>query len=412
MTTNPRSLRPAFPLSKHPFVLGACLFGLVAGCGRDLVIGIDGIDIHPGSDTGTGGSSGAIGSGGFGGVAGSGGAIGSGGFGGVAGSGGAIGSGGSGGVGGPISEACQPISTTPGTMNACGRTTGVALSPDGTLLAAVTQKGGAYLHVWRLSDGSLVQEPPDAAGSGDAYSVTFSPDGALIATAGVAPGNAKTNTVHLWNTATGALVRTLPTQCGSYASGLAFSHDGARLATGGAQNQIEIWNVATGARMLSIPYAGSVYAAHFSADDTRLITTSYLVATVWDPTTGKKLMEITGLEDEMNEAVFSPDDQMILTTAELGKVKVLTGGGALLQTLAFHAESATPYFSHAAWVGNDAFVVDDWSGAVKEFKANASGSFALAQSWTLDTQALGMAVSPDHKTLVVGGDSGFFFLAL
>jgi hypothetical protein len=32
-------------------------------------------------------------------------------------------------------------------------------------------------------------------------------------------------------------------------------------------------------------------------------------------------------------------------------------------------------------------------------------------SWSLGSQALGLAVSPDRKALAVGGDGGFMFIA-
>jgi WD40 repeat protein len=329
------------------------------------------------------------------------------------GSGGAIGSG---------SGSCSTISTAVGLLNPCGRTTGVAYSPDGLLLASVTEGGPPYLHIWRLSDGALVREPTTSDGSvrsGGAYQVAFSPDGKLIATSGNAPtfiaadGTStmpSTNTANLWDVATGTLVKTLPTACGFYSAGLGFSHDGARLATAGFDGNIEIWSVPGGTRLLSIPYVGSVYTAHFSPDDTRLVTASYLVATVWNATTGAKLLEITGLEDEMNETAYSPDGRMILTTADNGKVKVLDAAGSLLQDLTFKP-ATSPYFSHAIWIDDARFVVDDWSGAVKEWTADASGTFVESRAFAENMQTLGIAVSPDRTALVVGGSAGFVFLS-
>jgi WD40 repeat protein len=297
----------------------------------------------------------------------------------------------------------------------------VAYSPDGRLLASVTENT-PYLHIWRLSDGALLSEPTTNDGSvenGGAYGVAFSPDGTIIATSGNTPrfiaadGTSQTlstNTVNLWDAATGALLETLPTTCGSYAAGLGFSHDGTRLVTGGMMGNIEVWSIPAGTRLLSIPFNGSVYTAHFSPDDSRLITASYLTGTVWNAATGAKIFDITGLENEMNEAAFSPDGQMILATADNGKLKVLDAAGTVLQTLTFKP-ATTPYFSHALWIDAARFVVDDWSGAVEEWTADGTGSFVQSHTWNENAQTLGMAISPDRTTLVVGGNAGFVFLS-
>jgi len=293
----------------------------------------------------------------------------------------------------------------------------VAYSPDGRLLASVTEKT-PYLHIWRLSDGVLLSEPAVNDGSvtnGGAYGVAFSPDGTIVATSGNAPqapssSTASSKTVSLWDVATGALLKMLPTSCGSYASGLGFSHDGTRLVTAGAMGNIEVWSIPAGTRLLTIPFNGSVYTAHFSPDDSQLITASYLIGTVWNAATGAKIFDIPGLENEMNEAAFSPDGQLIVATADNGKVKVLDAAGNLLQTLTFKAATA-PYFSHAIWIDSARFVVDDWSGAVEEWAADGPAPFVQSKAWNENMQTLGMAISPDRATLVVGGSTGFVFLS-
>jgi WD40 repeat protein len=259
-----------------------------------------------------------------------------------------------------------------------------------------------------------------AFGSPGGLGVTFSPDGRVIAAAGYTPrpgggggygsGSGDTNAVSLWDAATGDLLRSLPTQCGFYASAVDFSHDGKRLATAGYEGQIEIWRVADGTRLLGLPAAGSIYTAHFSPDDARLVTAGSSVATVWNTETGAKVFDIPGLEDEMNEAAFSPDGKWILTTAANGKVNVFDANGTLVQTVTFNATNPA-YFGSAAWIGNDAFVVDDWDGAVNEWKRGASGMFALANGWSEGMQTLGIAVLPDLTRFVVGGSDGFVFLA-
>ena len=43
--------------------------------------------------------------------------------------------------------------------------------------------------------------------------------------------------------------------------------------------------------------------------------------------------------------------------------------------------------------------------------ARRHNQFVASGSWSLGSQAFGIAVSPDHKTLAVGGDGGFMFIS-
>ncbi|HTT52765.1 MAG TPA: trypsin-like peptidase domain-containing protein [Streptosporangiaceae bacterium] len=115
----------------------------------------------------------------------------------------------------------------------------VAVSPGGTLLAAVTQAG--QVQIWNEASGRPAGAPFPAEPT---YSLTspdvaFSPDGKLLATIGVGGG------LRLWNVAThteiGApLTRRVP----SFLGYVAFSPDG-RLLAEAYEDQIRVWNVAT-----------------------------------------------------------------------------------------------------------------------------------------------------------------------
>ena len=107
---------------------------------------------------------------------------------------------------------------------------GVALSPDGTLLATASADNTA--REWNPATGEHIRT--FTAHTDSVFGVAFSPDGTLLATA------SWDQTVRVWNSATGEHIRTL-TDHTNGVSGVAFSPDGTLLAAAGYYKTVLVW---------------------------------------------------------------------------------------------------------------------------------------------------------------------------
>lgn len=163
-----------------------------------------------------------------------------------------------------------------------GTLLGMAFNPiDDTQLATLTLSPnalGAEINLWTLGlnpTSIVVSTIPNA------QQLAFSPDGSLLAVMVGDPHSASgVNEIHLYDVLTRALLGRLAHD--DYPSAMAFSPDGALLASGNGA-AIILWEVATRSRMVVLPAqlnSDSGYLA-FSPDGTRLVVSS---ATAPDPT--------------------------------------------------------------------------------------------------------------------------------
>jgi WD40 repeat protein len=149
---------------------------------------------------------------------------------------------------------------------------GMALSPDGSLLAAAGDElrtGRAFrISLWDVTTGK--ERWRKSAGGALSSAVAFAPDGKVLATGG--------STIRLWATATGEQLGELEGGTGY----LTFSQDGKTLASGGEEGPVLLWEVATGKERRRLA-AHDVSCMAFSPDGRLLATggTDTLVM-VWE----------------------------------------------------------------------------------------------------------------------------------
>jgi WD40 repeat protein len=143
---------------------------------------------------------------------------------------------------------------------------GAFFTPDGEHLFTTrlpTNGGQGEIVTWNWHDGAVEQilDVP-------AQFAFPSPTGDLIAT--LAPTNSRSDTVELWDPATGQRVTALEGNPGSVL-GVAFSPDETRLATGGIDGTVTIWDTASGEQLLVLRgHYAFVASVAFSPDGSQL----------------------------------------------------------------------------------------------------------------------------------------------
>jgi len=234
----------------------------------------------------------------------------------------------------------------------------VAFSPDGAVLASA----GAAGVIWLCETATGAPVRPFAGHSGSVYAVTFSLDGSLLASCGA------DGTIRLWHVDTGTEVRALTRHQGQV-RGVTFSPDGLTLASAGVDKTVRLWETANGKqRRILRGHTRSVREVAYSPEGT-LIASGGGDETVrlWDAATGAQLRVLSGHTNGLWGVAFNPDGDLLASAADDRTIRLWeTTRGTQTRVITGHTEGVwgavfSPDGSILASAGDDQTVrLWDW----------------------------------------------------
>ena len=197
-----------------------------------------------------------------------------------------------------------------------------ALTPDGQRVAAGAQLAGVVA-VFDTATGRSIAQPGSAHPSPIA-AMAFSSDGAWLATADTE------GTIKIWadprklDSKSTALM-TLKGHQGAI-NAVAFSSDCKRLVTAGADKTARVWeleNAGAAIRPLEGRFNNPTFVTRFSPDGQLIAAASGSGVRLWDAATGRLVRELPPIQQgEIRSVAFSPTDRRLLAAGCGGKANV------------------------------------------------------------------------------------------
>jgi WD40 repeat protein len=272
----------------------------------------------------------------------------------------------------------------------------VTFSPDGQLLAIGDTSG--CIQIWHIATGKQVQFIN--AHMAWLWAVVFSPDGQTLVSC------SDDMSIKRWDVQTGHCLQVLTGTSISYT--LAFSPDGQWFASGSGDGVIKLWQLndrysaqsdASYTRLQE--HQGWIWSVAFSPDSQHLVSGSAdQTIKLWDVTTASCIQTLQGHTDWVRAVAFSPNGQHLVSSSSDRSVKLWNvTSGQCLTTLQGHQDTVTAVAFHP---NGQQVASASYDQTVKLWDLQSGDCLRTLQAH--DNRVWALAFSPNGRQFVSGGD--------